>query len=316
MGARRASRVMSERFDFHTHTIASDGSLTPTELVRAAAANGVTGFALTDHDTTDGIAEAQVEANRLGIELIPGIEISVNEQDGGRSLHVLGLGLSPDDPVLRTRLEVARHERRTRAARMVTRLQEAGVAIELADVEAIAAGGSVGRPHLARALVELGVCRDADEAFVKYLRRGRPGYEPYAAFSAREAITLVHGAGGVAVLAHPPLSSGVDAPGGIEAFVERLLPDGLDGLEIWHPGHKPGQIRRLRRLAREHDLLETGGSDFHGADRPGIEIGRGRAGGLHIGRPVYDAFRARLTLHREARELTPSGAESNLGRPS
>jgi hypothetical protein len=118
------------------------------------------------------------------------------------------------------------------------------------------------------------------------------------------------------VLAHPPLSSGVDAPGGIEAFVERLLPDGLDGLEIWHPGHKPGQIRRLRRLARQHDLLETGGSDFHGADRPGIEIGRGRAGGLHIGRPVYDAFRARLETRQAARELTLSRPESNLGRPS
>ncbi len=307
---------MSERFDFHTHTIASDGSLTPTELVRAAAANHVTGFALTDHDTTDGIAEAQAEADRLGIELIAGIEISVNEQDGARSLHVLGLGLDPDEPTLRARLEVARHERRTRAARMVTRLQEAGIAIELARVEAIAAGGSVGRPHLARALVELGACRDQDDAFVKYLRRGRPGYEPYAAFSAREAIELVHGAGGIAVLAHPPLSSGVDAPGGIEAFVERLLPDALDGLEIWHPGHKPGQIRRLRRLAREHDLLETGGSDFHGEDRPGIEIGRGRAGGLHIGRVVYDAFRARLATRRAVGELTPSGPESNLGRPS
>jgi predicted metal-dependent phosphoesterase TrpH len=307
---------MNERFDFHTHTIASDGSLTPTELVRAAAANGVTGFALTDHDTIDGIGEARAEADRLGIELIAGIELSVNEQDGARSLHVLGLGLSPEDPVLRARLAVARHARETRAARMVERLQQVGVAIELAQVEAIAAGGSIGRPHLARALVELGVCSDADEAFVKYLRRGRPGYEPYAAFSAREAIELVHGAGGIAVLAHPPLSSGVDAPGGIEAFVERLLSEGLDGLEIWHPGHKPGQIRRLRRLALEHDLLETGGSDFHGEDRPGIEIGRGRAGGLRIGRAVYDAYRARLTTRRAARELTPSGAEGNLGRPS
>jgi hypothetical protein len=307
---------MSERFDFHTHTNASDGSLTPTELVRAAAANGVTGFALTDHDTVAGIAEAQAEANRLGIELIPGIEISVNEADGARSLHVLGLGLAADDPVLRARLEIAHTERRSRAARMVVRLQEAGIAIEVSHVEALAGGGSVGRPHLARALVELGVCRDADEAFVKYLRRGRPGYEPYAAFSALEAIELVHGAGGVAVLAHPPLSGGVDAPGGIEAFVERLLPDGLDGLEVWHPGHKPGQIRRLRRLAREHELLETGGSDFHGADRPGIEIGRGRAGGLRIGRPIYDAFRARLMTRRAARELTASGPESNLGRPS
>jgi predicted metal-dependent phosphoesterase TrpH len=229
---------------------------------------------------------------------------------------VLGLYISPDDRVLRARLEIARHARRTRAARMVARLQELGVAIELERVEAIAAGGSVGRPHVARALVELGVCRDADEAFVRFLRRGRPAFEPYAALSAREAIDLVHGAGGVAVLAHPPLSSGVDAPGGIEAFVERLLPCGLDGLEIWHPGHKPGQIRRLRRLALEHGLLEIGGSDFHGEDRPGIEIGRGRAGGLRIGRPIYDALRARLTARHSALELTASGAESNLGRPS
>ena len=108
----------------------------------------------------------------------------------------------------------------------------------------------------------------------------------------------------------------VDGPGGIEAYVERLLPDGLDGLEVWHPGHKPSQLRRLRRLARAHGLLETGGSDFHGADRPDIEIGRGRAGGLRIGRPVYDAFRARVSTRRAERELTPSGPESNLGRPS
>ncbi len=307
---------MSERFDFHTHTLASDGSLTPVELVRAAAANRVTAFALTDHDTTAGIAEAQAEGQRLGIEVIAGIELSVSELEGARSLHVLGLGISTADPALRARLEIAHDARRTRAARMVSRLQELGIGIDLARVEAIAAGGSVGRPHIARALVELGVCRDADEAFVKYLRRGRPAYEPYAALAAREAIDLVHDAGGVAVLAHPPLSSGIDAPGGIEAFVERLLPFGLDGLEIWHPGHRPGQIRRLRRLAREHNLLETGGSDFHGEDRPGIEIGRGRAGALHIGRPIYEAFRERLMTRRAALELTDSGAESNLGRPS
>lgn len=307
---------MSERFDFHTHTIASDGSLTPTELVRAAARNRVTAFALTDHDTTDGVAEAQREGRAIGIEVIAGIELSVNDSDGARSLHVLGLGISPEDVALRARLEIARHARRTRAARMISKLQGLGIAIEYARVEAVAAGGSIGRPHVARALVDLGVCRDADEAFVKYLRRGRPAYEPYDTLSARDAIRLVHDAGGVAVLAHPPLSGGVDRPGGIEAFIERLLPDGLDGLEIWHPGHRPGQIRRMRRLAREHDLLETGGSDFHGEDRPAIEIGRGRAGGLHIGRPIYDALNARLAALRSARELTPLGAESSLGRPS
>lgn len=307
---------MSERFDFHTHTVASDGALTPSELVRSAAANRVTAFALTDHDTIDGIAEAQQEGLRLGVEVIAGIELSVNDRDGTRSLHVLGLGISPGDERLRARLDLVRHGRQSRAARMVARLRELGIGIEYARVDEIATGGSVGRPHVARALVELGVCADADEAFVKYLRRGRPGYEPNDTLSASEAIALVHDAGGVAVLAHPPLSDGVDRPGGIEAFVERLLPDGLDGLEIWHPGHRPGQIKRLRRLAREHHLLETGGSDFHGDERPAIEIGRGRAGGLHIGRPVYDALMARLEARRGARELNFPGAESNLGRPS
>jgi hypothetical protein len=307
---------MSERFDFHTHTRVSDGSCSPEELVRAAAANKVTAFALTDHDTTDGIAAAQAEGRALGVEVIAGVELSVSEREGAISLHILGLGLAPDDPVLRARLEIAGSARHTRAARMVERLREAGVPLELARVEALADGGSIGRPHVARALVELGVCADADEAFVRYLRRGRPGYEPYAALSASEAIALVHGAGGVAVLAHPPLSTGVDAPGGIEAFVERLLPHGLDGLEIWHPGHKPGQIRRLRRLARENNLLETGGSDFHGEERPGIEIGRGRAGAMHIGRPIYEAFLARLAPRRAARELTLCGAPSNLDLPS
>lgn len=307
---------MSERFDFHTHTVASDGALSPTELARAAAANCVTAFALTDHDTIDGIAEAQSEGRKLGVEVIAGIELSVNDCDGTRSLHVLGLGISPDDERLRARLDLARHGRQSRAARMVARLRAIGIGIEYARVDEIATGGSVGRPHVARALVELGVCADADEAFVKYLRRGRPGYEPNDALTARDAIDLVHGAGGVAVLAHPPLSGGVDRPGGIEAFVERLLPDGLDGLEIWHPGHRPGQIKRLRRLAREHQLLETGGSDFHGDERPAIEIGRGRAGGLHIGRPFYDALMARLEARRGARELNFAGAEGNLGRPS
>ncbi len=304
---------MSERFDFHTHTRISDGSLSPEELVRAAAANELTAFALTDHDTTDGIDAAQAEGRALGVEVIAGIELSVSEREGAISLHILGLGIAPDEPVLRARLAIAGNARHARAARMVANLRAAGVPLELTRVEALAEGASIGRPHLARALVELGVCADADEAFVRYLRRGRPGYEPYDALSAREAIALVHGAGGVAVLAHPPLSTGVDAPGGIEAFVERLLPFGLDGLEIWHPGHKPGQIRRLRRLAREHDLLETGGSDFHGEERPGIQIGRGRAGAMHIGRPVYDALEARL---RRRRELTLSEATSNLAHPS
>ena len=305
---------MSERFDFHTHTCVSDGSLTPTELVRRAAANGVTGIALTDHDTVDGIAEARAEGERCGIEVLGGIELSVNEADGSRAMHILGLGLEDPAP-LRARLEALRRSREERAARIVGHLRRNGVALELAAVEAQAAGGAVGRPHVARALVELGAVRDVDEAFTRWLRRGRPAFEPNAELSAREAIEMVHAAGGVAVLAHPPLSGGVDSPGGLAAFVERLVPLGLDGLEIWHPSHKPTVARRLRRIAAAHGLLETGGSDFHGADRPDVEVGRGRGGKLRIGRDVRDALERRLVERRARAGLTPSGCRSNLGRP-
>ncbi|HXZ85305.1 MAG TPA: PHP domain-containing protein [Myxococcota bacterium] len=308
---------MSERFDFHTHTRVSDGSLSPAELVQRAAHNRLCGLALTDHDTVDGVAEARAEGERAGVEVLAGIELSVNEANGARAMHVLGLGLDHGDPALRARLAQLRASRETRAARIVAHLRAAGIELELSAVEAQAGGGSIGRPHVARALVELGAARDVEDAFARYLRRGRPAYEPNAPLSAREAIELVHAAGGVAVLAHPPLSAGIDAPGGLEAFVERLLPLGLDGLEVWHPNHKPTQVRRLRRLAQAHGLLETGGSDFHGADRPEIDVGRGRAGKLRIGREVRAALEARLAARRaqRARELTLPGGGSNLARP-
>ncbi len=294
-----------ERFDFHTHSDVSDGSLTPAEVVREAAAAGVVAFALTDHDTIDGIAVAQAEGRALGVEVIAGIELSVSEREGARSLHVLGLFIDPADARLRARLEAAHAARRQRGAAIVAKLREHGVALELAHVQRIAGSGALGRPHVARALVETGACRDPDEAFEKWLRRGRPAYVPNAAFSAREAIELVHGAGGVAVLAHPPLSSGVDAPGGLEAFVESLVPLGLDGVEVWHPNHRPGAIRKLRKVARNYGLLETGGSDFHGADRPDVRLGRGRANGLRVGRDVYEALAARAKSIRTAYPAVP-----------
>ncbi|HTO68721.1 MAG TPA: PHP domain-containing protein [Myxococcota bacterium] len=306
-----------ERCDFHTHTRASDGSETPTELLRRAAANKVVCLAVTDHDTIDGVAEARDAGARAGVEVLAGIELSVNEADGVRTLHVLGLGLDDGHPALRARLAELRSSRESRAARIVGHLRAAGIALELAAVEAHARGGSVGRPHVARALVDAGAARDVEDAFARWLRRGRPGYEPNAALSAREAIALVHAAGGVAVLAHPPLSGGIDAPGGLDAFVERLVPLGLDGLEVWHPNHKPAQTRRLRRLAETHALLETGGSDFHGADRPEIDVGRGRAGKLCVGRDVRDALEARLAARRAqaTAELTLAVSGSNLARP-
>lgn len=306
---------MSERFDFHTHTSVSDGSLTPTELARRAHEQRVTGFALTDHDTVDGVAEARAEGERLGVEVIAGIELSVNEAAGARAMHVLGLGVDPEHAPLRARLTDLREKRLGRGARIVSHLQAAGISISLADVARHSAGGALGRPHVARALVELGVVPDVEEAFARWLRRGRPAYEPNAELSAADAIALVHDAGGVAVLAHPPLSAGVDSPGGLVAFVERLVPLGLDGVEVWHPSHKSTAIRRLRKIAAAHDLLETGGSDFHGEDRPDVEVGRGRGGKLHIKRDVRDALERKWLARRASPGLTLPQAGSNLGRP-
>ena len=306
---------MSERWDFHTHTRVSDGSLSPTELVERAAANRVTGFALTDHDTVDGVAEARAAGVVRGIEVWAGIELSVSENEGKHSLHVLGLGIDDTSPALRARLDELMRGREGRAARIVGHLQRAGIEITLAQVETESGGGAIGRPHVARALVAVGACKDVDDAFVKFLRRGKVAFEPNTALSAGEAIGLVHAAGGVAVLAHPPLSAGVDGPGGLVAFVERLLPLGLDGLELWHPSHKATTVRKLARIARAHGLLETGGSDFHGADRPDVEIGRGRFNKLRVGREVRDALALRIDQRRAARELTATGPQSNLGRP-
>ena len=306
---------MSERFDFHAHTTVSDGSLSPVELVRRAQANRVTGFALTDHDAVDGVAEARAEGERLGVEVLAGIELSVNEAGGSRAMHILGLGLDETHAGLRAQLTELRAGRIGRAARIVSHLQAAGVSITLAEVEAQAAGGALGRPHVARALVAAGAARDPEDAFARWLRRGRPAYEPNTELSARAAIELVHAAGGVAVLAHPPLSAGIDAPGGVAAFIERLLPFGLDGIEVWHPSHKSTVTRRLRRIAAAHGLLETGGSDFHGEDRPDVELGRGRGGKLRIGREVRDAFEARWRARRDAAGLTHSPTGSNLRGP-
>jgi predicted metal-dependent phosphoesterase TrpH len=214
-----------ERFDFHAHSNVSDGSLSPTDVVREAAAAGVVAFALTDHDTIDGIAEAQAAGRALGVEVIAGIELSVSERDGARSLHVLGLHLDPDEPRLRARLAEAHDARGQRAARIVEALRAHGVALELEHVQRIAGDGSIGRPHVARALVEIGACRDPDDAFTRWLRRGKPAYVPNSAFSARG-----HRAGarrrGVAVLAHPPPVRRGHARR-LEAFVESLVPLGL-----------------------------------------------------------------------------------------
>jgi predicted metal-dependent phosphoesterase TrpH len=283
--------------DFHAHSTFSDGTLTPTELIDEARRAGVGCLALTDHDDVAGIPEALEHGARLGVEVMPGVEISVSEGDGARQMHVLGLAIDAQAPELVSCLAEMQEARRARLGRILERLAAAGVELDRAVFDALPDGAAVGRPHVARALVAAGKCKDEDDAFARWLRRGRPAYVGSAGIGAPEAIRLIHAAGGMAALAHPPLSVGADAAGGLAAFVERLVRLGLDGLEVQHPGHQPKTRRRLRKLARQHDLVVTGGSDFHGAARPDVALGRGR-GTIEVDERTRDAILERARRYR------------------
>jgi predicted metal-dependent phosphoesterase TrpH len=257
---------MSLVCDLHTHSTFSDGVLSPAQLVEEAHRCGVNLLALTDHDAVAGIPEAQDRASTLGLELLPGIELSVTEDGGRRHMHILGLGIDPSEPNLLAHVATFQEERRRRGHRIVELLNAHGIPLDFEKVASVAGPSAMGRAHVARALVDEGICSSEDDAFARFLRRGRPAYVPRERPDARTAIRLIKGAGGIASLAHPPLSAGVDAPGGLHLFVGRLVRLGLDALEIHHPSHTRSMRKRLRQLARKHDLLMTGGSDFHGTD--------------------------------------------------
>jgi 3',5'-nucleoside bisphosphate phosphatase len=249
--------------DLHTHSTASDGSRSPTALVEEARRLGLAAVALTDHDTLDGIAEAQAAAQRLGIRLVVGIELSAVEQD--EETHVLGLHLAECDE-LQHRLIELKQMRRTRAERIVARLNELGVRIGFDDVLECAAGGALGRPHVARALVNGGWAMDFRDAFGRYLGNGRPAYVGKDRLPIAEAFEMIHRAKGLAVLAHPGSAGKRDR-------VEALKMLGLDGLEVVHPSHNAEDVARLGVLADHFALVRSGGSDWHGAAEGGRVLG-------------------------------------------
>lgn len=270
-------RALDERrIDLHTHTIASDGTLTPTALVELAARKGLAAIAITDHDTLAAIPDARAVGEKLGVEVIAGVELSVSH--AGADVHLLGYFVDPTNAALAERLARFRAVREQRGARMVERLRELGVDITLAEVMAEAKGAALGRPHVARALVAKGIVKSIPEAFDQWLADGRPAHVPKEKLGAQEAIALVHGARGVAVLAHPGLLP--------EASRYRIIHDlaalGLDGVEVEHSRHSSEERHRLRDLARELDLVETGGSDFHGENKPGVDLGYGHQGNVRV----------------------------------
>ena len=249
--------------DLHSHTTASDGTLTPRELVLAAARHGVTVLAITDHDSTDGLADAMALAPTHRMTIVPGLEINCDVD--GAEIHILGYYVDPADERLASRLTRFREERVERAMAMIARLAALGLSIDPERVLELAGPGVVGRPHVAEALVQAGHVAHVDEAFKRYLGPAGQAFVMRPALDAGEAIDLIHDAGGVAVIAHPGL--GIE-----ESRLERIADLGLRGIEIWHPQHGPVAVRRLRALAARYGLLETGGSDFHGPQR-GADVG-------------------------------------------
>lgn len=247
---------MRPMIDLHSHTTASDGRLSPTELVQRAAKAGVTRLAITDHDTVAGLAEArQALAGFSGLELIAGIEISTRL--GPKDLHVLGHFVDPEHPALRAFEAGQLLERRARMERMVANLGRLNIKVEMREVEAVAGSDNLCRPHLARVLVARNVVRDMQDAFTRYLGDDRPAFSAHRTPSAADAIALIHDAGGVATLAHPA-ADGVD-----RAQIASLQALGLDGLEVHRPDQAPPLHHKWLQIAGELDLVPTGGSDFH-----------------------------------------------------
>lgn len=265
------------RLDLHLHTTHSDGSCTPTEVVGLAHQARVTALAITDHDITSGISEAIAAGEQYGIEIIPGVEISSIME--GSELHILGYFLDWQDTLLNERFKSLRDSRHRRNPQIIDRLQSLGIEITYDEVCALAGSDSVGRPHIARALMNKGVVTSAKEAFDRFLGDGKLAYVPRELPSPAEAIHWIKAARGLAVLAHPTWVKLTEQT--LAALVRQLKANGLDGVEVYYSTHSARQTREYLSLAQQLGLLVTGGSDFHGLTKPDIEVGIGK-GSLHI----------------------------------
>ncbi|MBC7841977.1 MAG: PHP domain-containing protein [Gemmatimonadaceae bacterium] len=269
--------------DLHAHTTASDGRATPEEFIALAKAADLQAVAITDHDTLDGLAAGQVAADAVGIHLVHGIELSTI--DGAREIHLLGLHLEKTD-VLAGKLVAVQAARVDRAVEIVAKLNKLGLPVTMAMVQHEAAGGAVGRPHVARALVAGGWVRDMRDAFDRWLGDGKPANVGKLRIEIADGIALIHEAGGVAIWAHPQSEGNKERIGRFAAL-------GLDGVEVRHPSHNAEDLARLATLCEYFTLLKSGGSDWHGAldgFRP--------LGCMHVPAPWMDAQVERALLRR------------------
>lgn len=277
--------------DLHCHSTASDGTMRPQEVVRLAKSNGLSALALTDHDTVAGVAAAADEAKKLGIDFLPGIEISAVYPQPG-TLHILGYGVDPHSQVLHDLTRGLREARNNRNPQIIQKLNELGVAITMDEVKQQAGDGVVGRPHIAAVLHKKGYVSSIKQAFDKYLGQGGAAYFDKERLDPQKAFELIRQSGGLAVLAHPiQLRTQNDAQ--LDRVVKDLLDMGMAGIEVLHSDHDATWIEKCSKLADKYRLLKTGGSDFHGRNKEAIDLGT--ANGKRVPREYFDALKKRLT---------------------
>jgi predicted metal-dependent phosphoesterase TrpH len=256
--------------DLHVHTNMSDGSFSPAEIVALSAQKGLQAIAITDHDTVAGIAEAQAEGSRSGVEVISGVEMSVEWNPG--IVHILGFFVNSDDRHLLESLAYLAQGRHDRIPKIVSKLNDCGVHISVEEVAIESGEGVPGRPHVANVMVRKGIVKRVQEAFDLYLGKGAPAYVKKTKTSPGEAMRVIKGAGGLPVLAHPHSIDEHDTDR-LREIVRGFVQEGLEGIEVYYPKHSAEQTRTFLNLALEFDLAITGGTDFHGAGKPEIELG-------------------------------------------
>jgi len=251
--------------DLHCHTTASDGLLSPTELVQSAAKLGLKGIGITDHDTIQGWEEAEEASLNYQIRILKGIELNTNWE--GKEVHILGYEVDSSSNDLIENLKVLRNARKERMLEILDRFKDLGINISVEEVQQFALGESIGRPHIAQVLIERGYVRDIREGFDRFIGRGAPAYVSRYKLTPEEGIRLIRRAHGVAVLAHPGVNR-------LEDGIPRWVKAGLQGIEVLHSQHNQDDEKRYLEIAEEYHLLTTGGSDFHGEGRkPGVNLG-------------------------------------------
>jgi len=279
--------ALDRLIDMHVHTTASDGQYTPTQIIEMAAQLGLGGVAVTDHDTTAGIIEAQKAAAKHGIRFLPGIEISTVA--GEKDIHVLGYFTNNDDKQWQQRLGQLGATRESRNIQLIERLNELGIHITMDEVKAVSGEqGSIGRPHVAEVLIEKGIVETKQQAFDEYLgERGKAFVQPLR-IHPTEAYQWIRDAGGICVLAHPGIYDD-------DALVEQLLAAKPDGVEVKHSDHTPEQVERYKELAARFGLIATAGSDFHGTDGEGGSF-HGGLGTVAADLSIYEQL---IVLHQQ-----------------